>query len=78
MAASVPKIFNPEDLIKVAKALINNPSESEIRTILNRCYYACYLTVKKFEGKMDATDTINHNEVYNNLQNHKKSVLKTY
>jgi ribosomal protein S20 len=78
MSSPIPIFFDPEDLVNVAKDLLNDNSESKIRTILNRCYYSCYLMIKKFENKIDATDKIPHTEVYRKLQNHIKSALKTY
>ena len=70
--------FNPEKLLDVTSILMgSSPSEPEIRTILNRCYYACYLSVKKKHNKIDATDKISHLGVYEHLQKHNVSELKT-
>lgn len=72
--------FDPEELIEVARDLSNNTSESKIRTICNRTYYSCYLTIKKSQRKVNATDKLKHESAYNYLQTHKKhsGALKTY
>ena len=71
-------VFNPEELLDVAKDLINDHSESKIRTICNRSYYSCYLTIKKSKKKVNATDKLSHENAYNYLQSMKKGALKTY
>lgn len=56
--------FNPEELIDVAEELIKNPSEPNIRTVLNRCYYSCYLTIKKDKNKIDTLPTYPHSQAH--------------
>lgn len=72
--------FNPEELLNVARGLINNHSEPKIRTICNRCYYSCYLTIKKSKNKVDATDKLSHEIAYKHLQSlsNNKGALKNY
>jgi hypothetical protein len=72
--------FDPKELIDVAKALIINHSESKIRSICNRTYYSCYLTIKKSQRKVKATEKLKHESAYNYLQSKKKKsgALKNY
>ncbi len=67
-------------MIDVAKTLITNHSESKIRSICNRTYYSCYLTIKKSKRKINATQKLNHESAYKHLQSNKKKsgALKNY
>lgn len=70
--------FNPEELVDVARDLIKNYSESKIRTICNRCYYSCHLTIKQKKNKIDATNKLGHKEAYEYIQSLNQSALKRY
>ncbi|MDP3014706.1 MAG: hypothetical protein Q8M92_10710 [Candidatus Subteraquimicrobiales bacterium] len=45
--------FDPEELLDVAKELSSFSEESKIRTVLNRCYYSCYLSIKEKKGLIE-------------------------
>jgi hypothetical protein len=51
MTTLVDPLFDPMELLDVAEELINNPTEPKVRTVMNRCYYSCYLMVKKSKSQ---------------------------
>lgn len=56
--------FDPEELLDVADDLIVDPKESKIRTVMNRSYYSCFLTVKKSKKHFEAEDDFTHTDAY--------------
>lgn len=59
--------FNPIDFFDLAKKLDSCNTESANRTILNRCYYSCYLRIKdEFYGnnRKSLADYIPHDSAF--------------
>lgn len=64
-------LFNPRDFLSLAVDLLDNINEGKIRTILNRCYYACFLAVKKEMGKQKSTEFLHHKDAWQKVNKKK-------
>lgn len=70
--------FDPKELLDVADELVENPTESNIRTVLNRCYYSCYLSIKASRKLLEPSDKLRHINAYHMTSRHGNKAQSYY
>jgi hypothetical protein len=70
--------FVPKDFLDLANDLKKCETESANRTILNRCYYSCFLRLKKIHAKKEKGDiSFSHDFAFIKInRKHKKLALR--
>lgn len=68
--------FNPNDFFELAKELKSHKTESANRTVLNRCYYSCYLRIKDecYTKEKSIDDHISHDKAFYRVNRKNKKV----
>lgn len=76
-----PNLFEPDTLISLAEGLLEEGiAEPKIRTVMNRCYWACFLTVRKKYGKIRSDQWLKHKKAWQKVNGRNKylgSILDT-
>lgn len=71
--------FPPENYLDLCRNLISLSNsfqeEALYRTLLNRCYYASYLSCARYELGLDPDEYNSHKDVYDSLRTPLKSAL---
>lgn len=63
--------FDPEEFLTFSEELFEKDelSDAEIRTIMNRCYYYCLLTVQKSKNRDKCQDYLKHDDLLTEMNN---------
>ena len=70
LSTETPKVFNGEDFLSVAKALMHQTDEASLRTCIGRSYYAVFLVARGYATKYDGLnlrDRLAHKGVWDHF-----------
>lgn len=67
-------LLNPQDLLSFSEKLLEDASKVKVRTILSRCYYSCFLAIKKGMGKLKSTQVLLHKHAWKKVNRNNKAL----
>lgn len=64
-------VFDPEEFLKFSENLLKKDdlSQTDVRIIMNRCYYYCLLTVQKSKNHVKCAEYLKHNDLLVEMNN---------